>query len=177
MKIMRASDKSRNGMRDLAKFFPANSNMIEIGCYSGESTRIWLSTNKIKNIYCVDPWGRVINKNDHYKPTVMIEVESKFDELLTDSRITKLSGFSNEHLPQFLNANTHINVIYIDGDHSYNGVKYDIELALQIVEDNGIICGHDINHAQAGKAIIDAFGFVDVQFADGSWLKFKSRIV
>lgn len=34
-------------------------------------------------------------------------------------------------------------VIYIDGDHSYNGVKRDLELAFKKVKNNGYIMGHD----------------------------------
>jgi len=34
-------------------------------------------------------------------------------------------------------------VIYIDGDHSYQGVKRDLQLALKKVRPGGFICGHD----------------------------------
>lgn len=165
-----------NGLRDLSLFLPEGTNMIEIGCYSGESTRVWLGSGKIKNIYCIDPWTGVINNNTHYNLDVMQKVEAKFNELLTDSRVTKLKGFSSVHLPTFIKSTTRISAIYIDGDHSYEAVKKDIEMALKVLEPNGIICGHDINHAGAGKAIKETLGFVDVQFADSSWLKFVNRL-
>lgn len=40
--------------------------------------------------------------------------------------------------------NNRIDILFIDGDHSYNGVKKDFEMYSPLVKDNGIIAFHDI---------------------------------
>jgi hypothetical protein len=39
----------------------------------------------------------------------------------------------------------YFDIIYIDGDHSYEGVLRDLKLSYNKVKKNGIICGHDYN--------------------------------
>lgn len=52
---------------------------------------------------------------------------------------------------------------FIDGDHSYNGCKRDIEAWLPKVKDGGWICGHDYERKEprkfgVRKAVDEAFG-------------------
>ena len=44
-----------------------------------------------------------------------------------------LSSFEDEYL----------DLVYIDGDHSYNGVKNDLNISYKKVKTGGYICGHD----------------------------------
>ena len=37
-----------------------------------------------------------------------------------------------------------LDLLFIDGDHSYEGVKNDFELYSSLVKENGLICFHDI---------------------------------
>jgi len=53
-------------------------------------------------------------------------------------------------------------VIFIDGDHSYDSVAFDINQAKRIIKDNGVICGddlelqkNDIDHSEPFKNIGD----------------------
>lgn len=39
--------------------------------------------------------------------------------------------------------NDYFDIIYIDGDHSYDGVTNDLKESLRIIKNGGIICGHD----------------------------------
>jgi hypothetical protein len=50
-------------------------------------------------------------------------------------------------------GDNYFDMIYIDGDHSYNGCKIDLELSLQKVKPGGILMGHDyeMNFAKAKK--------------------------
>jgi hypothetical protein len=41
-------------------------------------------------------------------------------------------------------------IVYIDADHSYEQVFADINMALRLVKDDGIICGHDYDHTHPG---------------------------
>jgi hypothetical protein len=37
----------------------------------------------------------------------------------------------------------YFDIIYIDGDHSYNGVQSDLSISIEKIKPNGTICGHD----------------------------------
>ena len=59
-----------------------------------------------------------------------------------------ISGSSHDNrtynrLTKLLN-NSKIDLLFIDGDHSYVGVKKDFEIYKSFVSDNGIIAFHDI---------------------------------
>jgi hypothetical protein len=63
--------------------------------------------------------------------------------------------------------------VYIDGLHTYEQVKKDIENYKQLIRPNGFIGGHDY-HPQGWpgvvKAVEETVG-VDKVFPDGSWIK------
>jgi predicted O-methyltransferase YrrM len=70
-----------------------------------------------------------------------------------------------------------IDFIYIDGDHSYNAVKQDLEMYLPKLKDNGIIGGHDYskndeyNRQNTIRAVNEVVGKPDRLFVDTSWVK------
>lgn len=51
----------------------------------------------------------------------------------------------------------YFDIVFIDGDHSYNGCKRDIEAWLPKVKSGGWICGHDYDHPDQGdvKHVVD----------------------
>ena len=54
-----------------------------------------------------------------------------------------MKGFSQDVLPSL--RKDHFNIIFIDGDHSYSGIKKDLEMASQLLVDGGVICGDDLD--------------------------------
>ncbi len=66
-----------------------------------------------------------------------------------------------------------IDFIYIDGNHSYEDTKKDIELYLPKVKPNGYIAGHDyMEHFQGCiDAVKETVGEPDEIFRDYSWIK------
>ena len=48
-----------------------------------------------------------------------------------------------------------VDFIYIDGNHSYDFVKRDIELYYPKVKDGGVIGGHDIYFHEVQKAVFE----------------------
>jgi predicted O-methyltransferase YrrM len=58
------------------------------------------------------------------------------------SNVVKLhKGSSNDILKKF--PNDYFDMVYIDADHSYDGVKSDLEICYNKVKNGGYICGHD----------------------------------
>lgn len=67
--------------------------------------------------------------------------ESQSGIMIRSKNVTKLIIDSDSF---FKSTNDTWNVIFLDGDHSYNQVKKDTENALLHLETNGLIIWHDI---------------------------------
>ena len=177
MKLMRQGSRMIYGLKDLCRFIPKDATMVEVGCYRGESTRVWLSEKKVKKLICIDVWDLIhYSEKDYYDKDVVQGAEKAFDAVIEGQGVTKIKERSSVALQKLIDDGVKIDIIYIDGDHSYKAVKNDIALAKKLVRPGGIIAGHDLHHPKSAKAIKEAFDFVDVKFCDASWLKFTSRI-
>lgn len=51
-----------------------------------------------------------------------------------------------------------LDFVFIDADHSYEGVKNDIEAWLPKVKNGGYLIGHDIHFDTVKKAVVEFFG-------------------
>lgn len=172
------SHKMENGIRDLCAFLPKNAVVVEIGCYAGESTKLFLESGKIKELICIDPWD-----NEYYKGGQLAPAEKNFD-LVTKKykkKVTKMKEMSGTALTKLIKSGKKIDAVYIDGNHTYPFVKGDIALSLQLIKegDGGLICGHDYKYRKSPgveKAVKELLQFPDVRFQDYSWIKFRDRV-
>jgi predicted O-methyltransferase YrrM len=152
--------------------------ILEIGSYIGESTILFKNKFPDAFLYIVDPW---INNYDISDPTINImsmeKVEHIFNELMYNKtkyckfKMTSDEFFQVQNIPEFFD------LIYIDGNHSYEYVKRDLQNSLNVIKKDGIISGHDygrdINHTLGvTKAINEIIGEPDVIFKDSSWIKY-----
>ena len=53
-------------------------------------------------------------------------------------------------------ADGYFDYVFIDGDHSYENVKADIDAWLPKVKLGGILAGHDINFPEVTKAVVES---------------------
>jgi len=145
--------------------------VLEIGSYRGESTQILLQTGFIESITCIDAWENGYDDDDAASYTApMSRVEKQFDEHVAPYKnVTKIKGKSGDVVGQFEDGT--FDLIYIDGDHRYEGCKSDIINFLPKIKNGGVIAGHDGHHPPIRKAIADTIGKVDQEFVDTSWLK------
>ena len=172
------------GFIQLCSFLPdilePESTMIEIGSYMGESTLLFASTGLFNKVYAIDPFeiGEEFNtfleqdsvKLD-YPVTGFIEKEFK-----TNTRYFNFIEHLNEYSYNVADSfnNRSIDFIYIDGDHSYDSVKKDLELYLPKMKEGGVIAGHDYTNLRwpgVVQAVDEAIGKPDHTFDDTSWIK------
>lgn len=121
--------------------------IVEIGTKFGGTFMIWneiLSGVKI-SIDLVEGIHGGISRTDIDKRN------AKFKQLYNDSCIF-IEGNSHDkstydNLINILNNKT-IDFLFIDGDHTYEGVKKDYEMYSSLVSKNGYIGFHDINDTQ-----------------------------
>jgi predicted O-methyltransferase YrrM len=124
---------------DIINLFPKeyNLNYVEIGCYAGGSACLVLQRNNT-NVYSID-LGHPI------APEIVIKNIQKFNT--NNNLFEYIQGNSQTQiilnkLKSFLN---HIDVLFIDGDHSFLGVKKDFELYNPLVKSGGYIVFDDYN--------------------------------
>lgn len=152
--------------------------MIEIGSYMGESTMMFASTGLFSTIYSIDPLDgyEEFNKMHNY-PWEFVRDEFTKNTKYFDS-IVHLQDFSYNVVDKF--ENDSIDFIYIDGSHSEENVRRDLELYLPKLKKNGIIAGHDyleLVWPDLVKVVTDVVGKPDIVFSDTSWIKFYNNEV
>lgn len=112
------------------------NNYIEIGAAEGGATRILCELMKIKNVYIMDD-----NKHPNHaiRPTNLASIPHK--EFVGDSHSIEASNWLKDQ-------NIKFDLAFIDGDHSYEGVKKDTELIVPYMNPNSYVFFHDV-HAVA----------------------------
>lgn len=98
--------------------------ILEIGTYKGHSTFVFDQAFEDVRVVTVDPVPQEFDRSV-YKHTTFIAM---------DSQTTMLD---------FLGANQRFDFIFIDGDHSYDGVRIDFELGRKLLAPLGMIAFHD----------------------------------
>ncbi len=158
-----------NGLFELINILPDNLIMAEIGCYAGESTRMFMESKKVNTMYAIDIWTDELNiYNSIIQNHNFSLVEKAFDENTKEFNVVKLKM----NLEQALDKLPELDIVYIDGNHNYEYVKKDIEMSLKKVKKNGIISGHDYHNDTPDviKAVNEFFNKPDIVFSDASWI-------
>ncbi len=92
--------------------------------------------NKIKNWNTQEKW------DDVYKS--VLKKLSKFED-----RASIIRGSSRDVVPTLVHK---YDVIYVDGDHSYEGAKKDLELSLEVLAEDGKIIVDDLQYPSVAQA-------------------------
>jgi predicted O-methyltransferase YrrM len=163
---------AKEGLKQLCEYISEDKRnfMVEIGSYVGDSSEIF--AQYFKFIYCVDPWENGYDSNDaaSYQYPMNI-IESQFDELCGRyDNIKKIKKKSIDVVDEFKNKS--LDMVYIDGKHTYEAVKEDIKLWLPKIKDNGYIAGHDYQSKFQGTidAVKEVLGYPNLIFPDTSWI-------
>ena len=157
------------GLLDLIYQLPNNISMIEVGCYAGESTQIFLKSGKISVLYAVDIWE---DEFGWYKQVDINHsfslVEKAFDEKVKNYNVKKYKmdlSKAKSYLPK-------VDFIYIDANHEYEYVLSDINNSKELIKEGGYIGGHDYTNQIPGvvNAVRNSFQGNFLTFSDSSWL-------
>ncbi len=125
--------------------------VTEVGVFKAKNSELILKNLNVKKIYLIDPYKKYKEyKNDGYY--------NKLNRAEKDSeRRMKKYGKKIEFIKKYsTNAIKDIplcDFIYLDGNHSYEYVKKDIEIYSKKLSDKGIIAGHDIRLNGVKKAV------------------------
>jgi predicted O-methyltransferase YrrM len=180
-----------DGLKDLINHINSIGNtkdmhMIEIGSYLGDSTLVF--SEHFSSVLAIDPFIENYDPNDdtcNYAP--LSKVYEEFINRTKDNpRIHLIRKTSDEAVEAIKNAAKSIDprnleeenlkafdFIYIDGMHTYEQVKKDIQNYLPFIKKGGFIGGHDYaeNKRQVIDAVKEIIGEPDATFKDTSWIK------
>ena len=120
---------------DIANTFDDAINYVEIGCYAGGSACLMLQRPKT-NVVSID-LGRPINPKIVYENVKNLNVHSNSYNYLEGS------SQSENMVNRLKEIVQNINILFIDGDHSYNGVINDFNLYEKMVVSGGYIVFDD----------------------------------
>ena len=171
-----ANDKYQNswltgliGCIDYVKQRIKVEKMVEIGSYQGESTTLFAHMFNPKELYAVDPFLNGYDEFDGSSTGDFTNVIHNFNLRINQfSCIKHIKTLSYEAVDQF--ENDSLDFVYIDGDHTYEGVNKDITMYLPKIKVGGFIAGHDLGRESVTKALRNQLGEVDARFEDSSWV-------
>lgn len=141
---------------------PAASRWLEVGSYAGESATLFLGFPQIRSLDCVDQWAEAAST-----------LRSRFAKEIAAGRcrVYEMSSAA------FATQAGEYDAIYIDGDHSYDGVRADIAAFGNKLAPGGFLCGHDYHAGFPGvvRAVDEWREHRPVRcYCDGSWAVRKS---
>ena len=147
----------------------------EIGVSRGANAIRMLKNLPIHHLYLIEPDHRAVGLSMFKKyigdvQTVnqqLIQYPRQRDDVIFGDKVTFLFDYSYnvaEYIPE-----CSLEFCYIDGDHSYEGVKKDIELFYPKVKHGGVLCGHDFNVFGVAAAVCESFDDVTTDGYPTDW--------
>jgi predicted O-methyltransferase YrrM len=174
--IQMRPEESEKGLLSMIEYInnitpTSNMSMIEIGSYAGESTKIFCKN--FKDVISIDPYMEEYDMNDAACHNMKLgKVYDVFIESTFDIKNLKhIRKTSDDAVINFRGRG--VDLVYIDGIHTYEQVKKDIQNYLPHIKIGGFISGHDYHPHWSGvvKAVDEVLGKPDKVFEDYSWVK------
>jgi hypothetical protein len=134
---------------------------VEVGTYQGEFAKVMINKLQPTVFHAVDPLRLFPGMNSN--PGSEFESQDKLDALavrvankLADSNAVFIRDISEEASKQF--EDDSLDVVYLDGDHSYKGCAADISYWYPKIRKGGILAGHD--YCEGNKAKGHVYGVI-----------------
>jgi len=124
---------------------------LEIGVWQGGFSDLLLHWTKPKELHLIDPWQNTDksgyegafyhDSHGHDMEDVYQFVLRRFAKEVADERVIIWRAKSQDIADHF--DDEYFDWIYIDGDHSYKGIKADLDNYIPKVKSGGFIVGDD----------------------------------
>lgn len=119
---------------------------LEIGTREGDSLRVVLEENdgSLESVWLADTWGTEYGgtgRGGH------LHIEQLLDDFDFEGRSVFLDGDSHVTIPALMPEQAEaFDLILVDGDHSYDGAKADLENVWPLIRPGCPVVFHDICH-------------------------------
>lgn len=163
----------------LAKIIQDNGyiNCAEVGVKSGRNIERILAKCPNTHWLAIDPWCPTENYK-RWPDESHARNERQFNAVHANHKgnIVKMKMFSLEAVEKVEDAS--LDLVFIDGDHSYEGVRSDIDAWLPKVRLGGVISGHDYDNTNkygdafkgVDRAVHESFGKTFDLYPDHVWV-------
>lgn len=131
---------------EMLSILPKDGVVVEVGVLAGDfSEELYTHLNPSKLIL-IDIFKGEVGSGDCNGNNLKIHNLDETFQILSDKyknseKVLLEKGYSYDILSKL--QDNSIDVIYLDGDHSYDGVKVDLSLSFQKIKNGGWITGHD----------------------------------
>lgn len=127
-------------LMDIANTMEGEIDYLEIGCYGGGSASLMLNRPNT-NVYSID-LGQPIPKEHVLSNIEKTNVlKNKYEYIQGDSHLMTTKEDALKLVEK-------VDILFIDGDHSFNGVIQDYDMYIDMVKDGGYIVFDDYNDSQ-----------------------------
>jgi len=152
-----AAQKRDAERRRMLNALPEQADCAEIGTWRGDFAAVILEHRRPQCLYLVDPWehraegeyeqasyGGRMEGGQQALEEMYESVVERFSAEIEAGRVQVLRRRSTDAAATF--ADESLDWVYIDGDHSYEGVKADLEAYFRTVKPGGLLAGDDYGH-------------------------------
>jgi hypothetical protein len=129
---------------------------VEVGTHRAEYASKFLSKWDGTCLCCVDPWRTLIDYTEQQKFLTDSDGDREKDYKHSirvlepfSSRVQVIRKTSKQAVSDF--GNSTLDFVYIDGNHNYDSVCYDINAWWPKVRSGGILSGHDFISGSPGR--------------------------
>jgi hypothetical protein len=131
---------------DLLNTMDKNLVVCEIGVFKGDFSKIMLDILSPKELHLIDIFdGMMCSGDKDGNDIIWTNLDEEYmnvkNTFSNDNRVYVHKGLSYDILNSF--EDNYFDMVYIDGNHSYDGVKSDLKSSFLKVKNGGLICGHD----------------------------------
>ncbi len=149
-------------LHDLAETIRLPQMIVEIGTYQGKST-VALALDAQTPCFAVDPHEPSVGDSFQFGDTDRAALMANLVKAGVAWKVRLLDIQSHVAAQWFPHS---IGLLFIDGQHSYEGVKADIAAWLPYVVEEGYVAFHDSNAEQIRRAIAERDELFQVDAAD-----------
>lgn len=142
------SDKEARALYDLASSLPSGAVVVEIGSWQGKSTYCLAKGLKSGVIHAIDPFDSSGEEgsDDLYAEraaSLKTTLQNQFQKNLRGAgllgKVETHKGYSRDFVGIFRN----IDLLFVDGDHSVEGCRFDYDNFHRGVRNGGLLALHD----------------------------------
>jgi SAM-dependent methyltransferase len=141
----------------IAADLPNHSVIVEIGSFAGRSSAHWAANSRpTVVIFCIDPFDAVVDdfSFEHIQGDRSGVRGRASGELFAEQMRTwmpRVIAVSEASPPSTWSESA--DVIFVDGDHTFDGVRRDLEFWIDHLQPGGRLLGHDWDDARVREAV------------------------
>ena len=121
--------------------------IVELGSYAGKTTRCLCdNTGPLSQVYAIDLWQHIAGAGEEFSEAAMEGTLRDFlNEMRHEVNIGRLIPLRMDHVAASQALLVRPDMVFVDGDHSYEGCRDAIKAWKPKIARGGLICGHDYN--------------------------------